>query len=296
MSEAAQGTGRGGAPAVEGVPARWARDELVLDMSNWWTAVDTTVGQDAVCLLYAARSADPAPADASAATDPAAGGSTADPVPTDQAAESPARVLLALGDPAAVPGLVDRVLDGLRGSLSAAWIATDALPALRARLTAFGLRPNRTGWEWMVIRDQPTSVSAESRLRLLGADDREAATACLAVANPTTEATALAEGERWWGVEASDGTLLGVIGAESRPGDRGGAGSWHLHGLGVRPEARGQGLGGALTAGAARALLADGSDWVSLGMWDDNHGARRIYHRLGFRTTHRLITLRAGRE
>ncbi len=42
-----------------------------------------------------------------------------------------------------------------------------------------------------------------------------------------------------------------------------------------------------------RALLADGADWVSLGMWDDNHGARRIYHRLGLRTAHRLTTLRA---
>jgi predicted GNAT family acetyltransferase len=27
-------------------------------------------------------------------------------------------------------------------------------------------------------------------------------------------------------------------------------------------------------------------------MWDDNDGARRIYHRLGLRTRHRLTTLR----
>jgi predicted GNAT family acetyltransferase len=26
-------------------------------------------------------------------------------------------------------------------------------------------------------------------------------------------------------------------------------------------------------------------------MWDDNDGARRIYHRLGFRTVHRITTL-----
>ena len=47
-----------------------------------------------------------------------------------------------------------------------------------------------------------------------------------------------------------------------------------------------------LTAAATRGLLRDGLDWVSLGMWDDNHGARRIYHRLGFATAHRLTTLR----
>jgi len=287
MSETAQGAHW----ADTSDAAQWARDELVLDMSNWWTTVETTVGRDAVCLLYAARSASPAPADSSAAADPVTEDASAGEVRADS--EPPTRVLLAVGDPAGVTELVERRLGALTGPLSAAWIATDALPALRDRLTALGLRPNRTGWEWMVIRDQPTPVAAESRVRPLTSADRDAAIACLAVANPTTEAAPLAAGERWWGVAAADGGLLGVIGAESRPGDREGAGSWHLHGLGVRPEARGQGLGGALTAGAARALLDDGADWVSLGMWDDNHGARRIYHRLGFRTTHRLITLRA---
>ncbi|WP_169165383.1 GNAT family N-acetyltransferase [Cellulomonas taurus] len=289
MSDAAQGAGQGDAPAAEWDAARWARDELVLDMDNWWAAVETTVGQNAACLLYAARSASPAPADAPAVAERGSAGE----VSTDPAAEPPTRVLLAVGDPVGVTALVDQRLGTLAGQLSAAWIATDALPALRDRLTALGLRPNRTGWEWMVIRDQPTPVAAESRVRPLTSADRDAAIACLAVANPTTEAAPLAAGERWWGAAAADGGLLGVIGAESRPGDREGAGSWHLHGLGVRPEARRQGLGGALTAGAARALLDDGADWVSLGMWDDNHGARRIYHRLGFRTTHRLITLRA---
>jgi ribosomal protein S18 acetylase RimI-like enzyme len=177
------------------------------------------------------------------------------------------------------------------GPFAHAWIATDALPALRDRLAALGLRPNRTGWEWMVLRDAPTEVAAERRLRALTPADRDAAAACLAVANPTTEAVPVADGERWWGVDGDDGALLGVIGAEPRAGSVGGTGSWHLHGLGVRPGARGQGLGAALTAGAARALRDAGADWVTLGMWDDNDGARRIYQRLGFRTVHRLVTL-----
>jgi ribosomal protein S18 acetylase RimI-like enzyme len=80
--------------------------------------------------------------------------------------------------------------------------------------------------------------------------------------------------------------------ASPRAGRPGGRGSAHLHGLGVRPGERGRGLGAALTAAAVRRLLADGGDWVSLGMWDDNDGARRIYQRLGLRTVHRLTTLR----
>ncbi|MEV7971893.1 GNAT family N-acetyltransferase [Cellulomonas sp. NPDC089187] len=198
------------------------------------------------------------------------------------------QLLFAVGETSALIPLIEHAVDP---SLVSAWIATDALPAVRERLTTLGLRANRTGWEWMVTRTAPDVSPVQDRLRALTADDRQAASDCLAVANPSTQARPGAAGERWWGVDGPDGALLGVVGAEPRPGALAGRGSWHLHGLGVRPEARGTGLGGALIAGPTRALLGDGADWVSLGMWDDNHGARRIYHRLGFRTVHRLVTL-----
>lgn len=243
------------------LPAAWSQDELLLDERDRWTPVSWSTAEGALCVLF-------------------------DPVELSEG-----RMLFAVGTADVLHPLLDSALsDPTARTLSSAWIATDALPAVLDRLRDLGLRSNRTGWEWMVIREQPTVVPAEARLRELTPEDREAAAACLAVANPTTEARPLAEGERWWGVFEPAG-LLGVIGAEPRPGAPGGRGSWHLHGLGVRPGARGQGLGGALTAGVARRLLADGADWVSLGMWDDNTGARRIYHRLGFRTVHRLVTL-----
>lgn len=66
--------------------------------------------------------------------------------------------------------------------------------------------------------------------------------------------------------------------------------SWHLHGLGVVPELRGTGLGTALSATAVRAGLAAGAQWVSLGMYARNDDARRIYHRLGFRTDAELTS------
>ncbi len=255
----------------------------MLDEREHWTVVDWAGSDDAVCVLF-----DPI-GGSGAATD-----EHGHPVDADPEAIAPGRMLLAVGQPGRVITLAGAALDreiAAERPLASAWIATEALPPLLDRLAALGLRPRRTGWEWMVIRDRPVSVPAEHRLRPLTPADRDATVACLAVANPATEAIPVADGERWWGVDAPDGSLLGVIGAEPRPGAIDGAGSWHLHGLGVRPGARGQGLGGALTAGAARALLAEGADWVSLGMWDDNAGARRLYHRLGFRTVHRLVTL-----
>lgn len=66
--------------------------------------------------------------------------------------------------------------------------------------------------------------------------------------------------------------------------------SWHLHGLAVLPQTRRRGLGAALTAAATAAGLDAGADWVSLGMYADNAGARRLYERLGFVTQARMAS------
>jgi ribosomal protein S18 acetylase RimI-like enzyme len=219
-------------------------------------------------------------------------------------------MLVALGPPEPLADLLRAHDDGTHRF---AWVETAALDLLHvADVARLGLVPARTGWEWMVTDTPPAAVAAEALVRELDpAADADAIRACLADANPSTDADPEGEGERWWGVRASqhpgtggtariDGAarvrgaarLGGVIGASPRAGRPAGRGSAHLHGLGVRPGERGRGLGAALTAAAVRGLLADGADWVSLGMWDDNDGARRIYHRLGLRTLHRLTTLR----
>ncbi|WP_372595419.1 GNAT family N-acetyltransferase, partial [Actinotalea sp.] len=66
--------------------------------------------------------------------------------------------------------------------------------------------------------------------------------------------------------------------------------SWHLHGLGVLPSARGRGLGEALTAAATAAGLDAGCDWLSLGMYASNSVARRLYERLGYVVEGRFTT------
>jgi len=152
-------------------------------------------------------------------------------------------------------------------------------------LDATGLVPFST-WDAMTTDAVPPEVPGEDDVVPLDPRaDGQAILACLAVANPGSTARPRADAEAgWWGVRGRAG-LLGVIGATARAGRPGGSDlSWHLHGLGVRPSARRQGWGAALTVAAVRAGLTDGADWVSLGHYADNDDARRVYRRLGFTT------------
>ena len=56
----------------------------------------------------------------------------------------------------------------------------------------------------------------------------------------------------------------------------------NLHDLAVLPEQRGQGVGGALLAALEARARADGCCKITLEVLDNNHGARRLYERLGF--------------
>jgi ribosomal protein S18 acetylase RimI-like enzyme len=259
----------GSAASGVALPARWADDPFLLDERAGWRPAEVHADGDAMLLVQRAVGAPREPGHAPGAT-----------------------MLLAVGPAEPVAALLRA---HARSGHRFAWVDTGAFGLLRAdEVAALGLAPNRTGWEWLVTETAPAPVAAEARVRELDPRaDAAAIRACLHDANPTSDADPDGAGERWWGAVDGAGRLGGVIGAGPRAGRPGGRGSAHLHGLGVRPGERGQGLGAALTAGAVRALLADGADWVSLGMWDDNHGARRIYHRLGLRTVHRLTTLRA---
>ncbi len=60
----------------------------------------------------------------------------------------------------------------------------------------------------------------------------------------------------------------------------------HLASIATQPDARGHGFGAAVTAWLTRTLLAEGHEVVTLGMYADNDVARRLYHRLGYRSDH----------
>ena len=164
----------------------------------------------------------------------------------------------------------------------------DLDPAVQSVL---GVRP-ASAWDWLVTGEAPAQRAPEV-VRLDLAADGDAILACLAESNPDTSAHPGHRGEvAWFGVRAGR-DLVGVVGAGERPGGpAAGSTSWHLHGLGVRPAARGCGLGGALTAVTTAAAIDAGADWVSLGMYASNGAARRLYLRLGFVVEARFTTYR----
>ena len=196
--------------------------------------------------------------------------------------------LLGRGDPDGVVRLVARRVAGLSARGASALVDWMSLPrgvvVDEPTLDASGLAPFST-WDWMVTDEAPARVPVEDAVVPLDPTvDADAIRACLAESNPGTTAQPTGPDEAaWFGVR--DGAVLaGVVGAARRGARTPGALSWHLHGLGVRPTARGRGIGAALTATATRAGLAAGASWVSLGLYADNDAARRIYRRLGYVT------------
>ncbi len=65
-----------------------------------------------------------------------------------------------------------------------------------------------------------------------------------------------------------------------------------LASVATHPDHRGRGFARDLTAWTTNHLLADGSPVVTLGMYSDNHTARKVYDALGYRVGHRF---RSGR-
>ena len=70
----------------------------------------------------------------------------------------------------------------------------------------------------------------------------------------------------------------------------GATGVGHLSSIAVHPDARGQGLGAAVTAALMRRMFDDGCDIVTLGMYASNTAGRALYDHLGMADTHRFTS------
>ena len=113
----------------------------------------------------------------------------------------------------------------------------------------------------------------------------------LGEALPDTHALAEVAAHRWFGILDTDADtataggaaaarLLAAIATDGPGGGLSGP-AMDLAGFGVRPAARGGGIGSTLMREVVRIGLTEGPV-VHFGMWADNDGARRLYQRLGF--------------
>ncbi|GEL93651.1 GNAT family N-acetyltransferase [Cellulomonas composti] len=236
--------------AFDLLPPRWRADRLLRSEARAWRPIEV-LGDDRGVVLVVDRSDRP--------------------------------TVVGRGDPAVVRALVVD-LATRRAGQPHGWMSvprgSDPAPAV---LAALGLAPF-SSWDWFATAAVPDEgAGGRSVEQLDPVADAEAIRACLTAANPTSSADPGGAHElAWFGVR-EDGQLLGVIGANAQGGERPQDRSWHLHGLAVRAPARRRGWGAALTVAATRAGLGAGASWVSLGMYADNHDARRIYERLGYR-------------
>jgi ribosomal protein S18 acetylase RimI-like enzyme len=136
-------------------------------------------------------------------------------------------------------------------------------------------------WDLMRCDAAPAPRPGEERVAQL--TDLGAVQAFLDLVNPHHSVRAdHPEVERWMGVaDEACGELL-AVGAFTRRA----AGVGYLASIATAPEARGRGLGAAVTAALTRHAFASGDGLCTLAHYHPNEPARRIYLRLGYRTSH----------
>lgn len=135
-------------------------------------------------------------------------------------------------------------------------------------------------WDWLWTRSAPPVVAGEEHVEVLDPTGRDEAEAFLTEHSPRTHGQPFARpGQRWVAVrDPLTGALVAVGGSEPCA-----AGTPTLAGIAVASDRRGAGWGAAVTAHLTR-LAVEETGACALGMFADNDGARRLYHRLGYAT------------
>jgi len=193
--------------------------------------------------------------------------------------------LVLLPTPGADP---ERALPPARPLLPDARSVTVGAPPTTAA-DALGLpRDGGVGWEWWWTDEPPPAHPAESEVTTL--PDGDPAThaqlvALLTAHSPRHSAIpGASEVVGWVGIRRGAALVACAAWLEPVPGIP------LLASVAVRPDARGRGLGAAVTASITRRAFATGSPAVTVDLYADNHAARRLYARLGFRLGHRFTS------
>jgi ribosomal protein S18 acetylase RimI-like enzyme len=197
------------------------------------------------------------------------------------------RVLLVMGAPEPVDRLMAQVVaGGLHTGMTAVTVTRESLAAVAAHLPL----TDGNDWEWMCTSSAPSVVSAEARLEPLSRDALGDIRTLLEEANPGTDARPFESPDQQW-VGARDDVGRLVACGVREPAVSG----WPiLSGITVHPDARGTGLGLAVTAHLTRSAVAD-RGVCTLGMYSHNDVARRVYLGLGYRDVHAWSSRRLAR-
>jgi GNAT superfamily N-acetyltransferase len=193
-------------------------------------------------------------------------------------AEERVPYLSALGEPAQVAELLAELLPELPPRQRVT-LPRGTAPLLPAWVGLEGL----SQWDF---RWRGTPPPAQPGEELVGtAADDASVQALLAEASPDAWALPGDPAVRgWWTV--NDGDRLLACAADTSAATRVG----HLSSIAVAPAARGRGLAKTVTAAATRALLEQGCDIVTLGLYADNAAARALYDTLGFADEHHFTS------
>ncbi len=163
-----------------------------------------------------------------------------------------------------------------------AQVPSAALPALKRH----AILGRGDQWYWMWTQAAPAEVPWEDRVVELNEDtDGKAITRFLKQASPLSSCLpGDGRNQRWIGVRGERGEILGTIGVYPTP-----AGYAHLASVAVAEKLRGTGLGKAMLAVAVRRAVED-KGVCTLGMYDSNEAAERLYRSLGFSIAHHWAT------
>lgn len=147
-------------------------------------------------------------------------------------------------------------------------------------------------WEWMWTMTAPPLDPRESLLVELddSADAEEIADFSRAHNSRVWTEVGVGRVHGWLGLRDADGRLIAVGGTEVED-----SGVPHLAGIVTARDRRSQGLGSVISAALTRVVL-DEHGVCTLGMFSDNEVARRLYHRLGYRTARRWSSRRLAPE
>ncbi len=184
--------------------------------------------------------------------------------------------LMTLGEPPLVARLIEEILPELRDRTRV------TLPRGTAALLPAWVALDGTDWDHRWLGAPPALQPGEDRVRSV--EDADVAV-LLAAASP--QASALPGDPsvvRWLGVRGPDGLLACAADTSAATG------VGHLSSIAVHPDARGQGLGAAVTAALIRLLCADGCDVVQLGMYADNTAGRALYDHLEMHDDHQFTS------